>query len=110
MSLLRFLPRLLRAPVLCWRRTVRRSNRVLGYLVRTSHAGDHAAHQEKIPPTLAGGRLAAQFVEVLLAPAFRFFVQPLQVLDRVLLDILEVHGAPLAHIEIEQGRVSFATT
>src|SRR5882762_8419658 len=82
----------------------------LGYPIGAAHAGNHAAHQQKLPPALPAPRLPAQLIEVLPAPLFGFLVEPLEVPDRMLLDVFEVHGAALAHVEVEQRFVGLATT
>src|SRR5882672_12850408 len=80
----------------------------LGYRIGAAHARNHAAHQQKLPPALPALRLPAQLIEVLPAPLFGFFVEPPEVLDRMLLDVFEVHGAALAHVEVEQPLVRLA--
>src|SRR6266446_10535841 len=82
----------------------------LGYPIGAAHAGNHAAHQQKLPPALPALRLPAQLIQVLPAPLFGFLVEPPEVLDRMLLDVFEVHGAALAHVEVEQRFVGLAAT
>src|SRR5712692_11299036 len=74
----------------------------LGYRVCAPDARNHAAHLQKLAPSLPARRLSAQLVEILPALLLRFLVEPLEVPDRVLLDVLEVHGTPLADVEVEE--------
>src|SRR5262249_15331476 len=71
-------------------------------------AGDHAADLEELAPAVARRRLLPQLHEIALALALVLLVQALQVLDREFLHVLEVDGAPLAHVQVEQRRVGLA--
>src|SRR5258708_19457121 len=73
-----------------------------------AHPRNHAAPQQNPPPALPASRLPAQLIEVLLPALLGFLVEPPQVLDRMLLDVFEVHGAALAHIDVEQRLAGLA--
>src|SRR6185436_17617551 len=76
--------------------------------IRPPYARDHAGDEQEFALALPRGGLASQLVEILPALGFRLLAQALQVPDRDLLHVLEVDGAALAHVAIEQGLIGLA--